>query len=337
MYVYFDLQSLFPGWELRTALILRDMGHRVMTIPIHRRPLNFTPETANFDVVYVSNAVGAPLGLTLAEAFKKPLVLNFLDCPLDPKLTSFTPEITFGDKACFDKFDKEYGNVNFRRVSKTNNPVDPYLEARKKEWAVIKDASKKAVFKTAISSVAAKMVEEHADIPIDRVNWLGADLELVNESPMQLPMRRVGYVGSTRPHKCFEELLFGLTMLEEEPEFHGIIEDMDDYAKWAAMSACMFGATMSVWEGFGLSPVEWAAVKRPCICRAIPVVKEVMEDHAFYVTGPTELAAWSRQLLDHPDYAKKKGQEAYEYIIRKKLTLQDHAQRVADLLQEVLH
>ena len=329
IYVYFDLLGPFPGWELRTAFLLRDLGHRVMTVPLHRRPLMFHPQTSNFDVVYASNAVAAPLGAALAEATNKPLVIQFLDCPLDPELQNFIPTIQgsteMGDRRFFNAVDK--------RLWK--KPVD--MEPRIAEWELIKKITKKAAGTTAISKASADTIKKCVDIDIQKINWLGADAEIADEAGDQLPKKRVGYVGSTRPHKCVEELVFGLCLLPEQPEFYAILEDTPDFDKWAEMKSCLVGATMSAWEGFGLGPVEWGYVKRACICRSVPSQKEVMKDKAIYVTGPTELAAWVRQFLDNPDYALRKGQEAYEHIINNKLTLKDHAIRIVEYLEEILH
>lgn len=324
----------FPGWESRTALILRDMGHRVMTVPLHRRPLTFHPQTYDFDVVYVSNAVAAPLGLTIAEMINKPLVIQFLDCPLDPALQDFIPNVQAMEQGSQDLRTRA---LQFSAVDKRlwKKPED--MEPRRREWETIKSCAEKASGTTAISKAAADIIKSCVDIDIQKINWLGADAEVADESPDQQPRKRIGYVGSTRTHKCVEELVYGLAMLPESPEFYAIVEDTPDYDKWAEMKSCLVGATMSVWEGFGLGPVEWSYVKRPCICRPVLAQKEVMKDEGIYVTGPTELAAWVRQFLDHPDYALRKGKDAYEYIINNKLTLKDHATRIVEYLEEVLH
>lgn len=302
-----------------------------MTVPLHRRPLDFHLQTYDFDVVYVSNATAAPLGAVVAKTINKPLVIQFLDCPLDPELQNFIPNIQEMAQTSAQTTQRLFAAVDKRLWKK---PED--MELRTAEWEMIKKIAKTAAGTTAISKASADTIKKCVDIDIQKINWLGADAEVADEAKDQLPKKRVGYVGSLRPHKCVDELIFGLSMLPESPEFYAIVEDISDLNKWQEMKSCMVGATMSAWEGFGLGPVEWGYVKRACICRPIPSTKEVMQDKAVYVTGPTELAAWVRQFLDHPAYALRKGQEAYEHIISSKLTLKDHAIRVVEYLEEIL-
>jgi glycosyltransferase involved in cell wall biosynthesis len=76
--------------------------------------------------------------------------------------------------------------------------------------------------------------------------------------------------------------------LENDVEFTGYVDEKRLVSLYQNCAALVFP---SLWEGFGLPPIEALACGRPVIVSDIAVHREVLDDAAFYIT-PGEPGTW---------------------------------------------
>lgn len=140
IWCYFDLPwSPFPGWEFRLSEILEELGHVVFRVPKHLSELEkriSLPSAA--DIIFVSNPMCIEIGTMIKKEMKLPLVLNFLDIPVEG----------ISEQWRFDVYEK------------------------------LKPLFMEADYITAISKWTAGKAEEWLNRRVDLINWLGADKDL---------------------------------------------------------------------------------------------------------------------------------------------------------------
>ena len=95
----------------------------------------------------------------------------------------------------------------------------------------------------------------------------------------------------------------------------------------------------SVWEGFGLTPVESMAAKRPVIGTNIPPFKEVIDDAGILVEPEDEeaLASAITSLLQNPERRRELGAKGYNRVVNQfsiERTVEEYAELYRWLLDE---
>lgn len=100
--------------------------------------------------------------------------------------------------------------------------------------------------------------------------------------------------------------------LQDYVEFLGYIDDNSLCKLYQHCSALVYP---SLWEGFGLPPLEAMACGRPVIVSDIPVHKEIMGDVPFYITpGKTETWKCAFQGLQDAALVEKKIQQGKDLV-----------------------
>jgi glycosyltransferase involved in cell wall biosynthesis len=135
-----------------------------------------------------------------------------------------------------------------------------------------------------------------------------------------LPNEYVLYVGSNKPHKNLKTLIEAWRSIQEHKAWLIIagawdtrydvpdakarhvqfIHDVDDADLPALYSGASVFVSPSLYEGFGLTPLEAMACGAPVVCANVSSLPEVVGDAALWVNPhtPDEIAATLRQVLN---------------------------------------
>lgn len=88
----------------------------------------------------------------------------------------------------------------------------------------------------------------------------------------------------------------------------------------------------SIYEGFGLPPVEAMEAGCPVVARDIPVLREVCGQAALFGRGPSDLTARVVELLDQPNRANDLRCAGYEQVQKYRWTIA--ARQLLDIMRE---
>jgi hypothetical protein len=294
VYVYFDINAPYPGWEYRTSELLCDIGHEVYTIPRHRCLYEGRiPIPKNASVVYCSNPMAVDVALKVKEHLKAPLIVNFLD----------VPKALFGSE-----------------------------EWRIKEYERVKEQVKQADFITAISETTAKDVEEWLGRKVDCVNYLGVDLDVYQAFQSKTGDYVCGVVRGLAKQKRAEEIIRAVETSKTKPKLELIYGNLSDPQKAKIMSRCIMGLGMSTLEGFAIYLCEFGYYAKPFIGKRLPVFEEIYGDNIIYVEKPEEMAEKIDWLVNDQVARTLAGSKLKRTVEEKKLFLSEHALRLEKML-----
>ena len=93
----------------------------------------------------------------------------------------------------------------------------------------------------------------------------------------------------------------------------------------------------SLWEGFGLTPIESMVAKRPVVATEIETFEEVIGDAGILVEpeNPSALATAVSSLLDDPERREKLGEKGYERAINQ-FSIERTVEEYADLYRSLV-
>ena len=183
------------------------------------------------------------------------------------------------------------------------------------------------------STAVARELLEHYDVPAEQVvpvplgvdpSWFDARADPAVQERLGLPRDYVVTVGTSEPRKNLQTAVTALAGLRGHPraphlvvvgptgwgraldltglppeQVHttGYLDDADLARVVAGSRALLFP---SRYEGFGLPPLEALACGRAVLVSDLPVLREVLGEHAVYLP-PDEPSAWAEQLVALPD------------------------------------
>lgn len=124
------------------------------------------------------------------------------------------------------------------------------------------------------------------------------------------------------------------TGYREDIFFTGLLSNVFPYLP--AFDVAVFS---SLWEGFGLTPVESMVAKRPIVATDIPAFREVVGDAGLLVepANEDEITTAVASLLEDPLHRSQLGQKGYERAIEKfsiERTVQEYTDLYRDLIYE---
>jgi len=238
------------------------------------------------------------VGLKVKEFMKVPLVVNWLDVP----------------KALFSE------------------------EWRMKEYERVKVQCKDADFLTAISQSTADEVRQWLGeaCPEIKVNYVGVDLDVYQAFQPTEEDYVCGVVRGLAKQKNYEEIVQAVQISKTRPKLQLIFGNHSDSQKAKVMSKSLFGLGMSSLEGFGIYVVEYGWFSKAFIARELSVFREIYEDAVEYVDSVDEMAEKIDLFVQNREVRDRKGMELHDLIVRKELTLQAHAKRLAEFLQKTI-
>lgn len=294
-YVFFDLvHQPYCGFEYRVAELLNELGHRVFTVPRHRCLMEGVINIPDgVDVVYASNPIVLDVAVKVKEMIKKPLVVQFLDIP---------------------------------------KPLLGSEEWRCKEYERVKEQVKQADSITAISETTAKDVEEWLGRKVDRVNYLGVDLDVYQAFQSKTGDYVCGVVRGLAKQKRAEEIIRGVETSKTKPKLELIHGNLSDPQKAKVMSGCIMGLGMSTLEGFAIYLCEFGYYAKPFIGKRLPVFEEIYGDNIIYVEKPEEMAGKIDWLMTDEEARAKAGANLANIVHEKRLYLSEHALRLEKIL-----
>jgi glycosyltransferase involved in cell wall biosynthesis len=112
--------------------------------------------------------------------------------------------------------------------------------------------------------------------------------EILLNWPLWKGKYKLKIASSRGKYKLYLQDLIEKCELENHVEFLGYVSTEELADLYRGCSALLFP---SLWEGFGLPPIEVLASGRPAIVSDIPVHKEILGDAAIYVT-PGNFESW---------------------------------------------
>lgn len=119
-----------------------------------------------------------------------------------------------------------------------------------------------------------------------RAQGIDATLTLIGQKPVGLGGGNFGAYGQK-----IANLLEGKQYIQAT----GYLSDTEVSATLGQSHLFLFP---SLFEGFGMPPVEMLATEMPCVVSDLPVLREVTQGNAKYVQQPTDPAQWAASILD---------------------------------------
>jgi len=220
----------------------------------------------------------------------------------------------------------------------------------KREWDEIGSALRKADLVIAISKQTQQDVEDWFGVDSE-VNYLGVDVETANEclAGFELGQRRKQFcaIGNLYDHKRFDLLVkvfnklgerfimmgdgYMRPILERMAELNVILSGaVSERQKFRVMARSLALVHASVCEGFFLPAAEALYCRTPVIAHDLPTLREVYEDKLMYWRSEEELAERIAEVKE----SKPEGDR--DFVLRKKLTLQDCVDRLIPLFRQAL-
>jgi len=294
-YVFFDLPyAPYPGWEWRVAELLEEKNHAVFPVPKHRTIMeNNLMIPTDIDIIYTSNPMALDIAVELKKRLNKPLVVQFLDIP----------NALFGS--------------------------EPW---RIKEYEKVKELVDHADCIVSISETTAKDVKKWCGRN-SLVNYLGVDEDVFNAFIPEEGKYVGAVVRGLAKQKRHNDVIHAVKNARNQIPLFLIFGQVSDARKAKIISKSLFGISMSTFEGFGMYVAEFGYYSKAFIARELPVFKEIYENAIDYVHSIEEMSEKIDMLYSDPEYRRKKGQKLKELISRKKLTLNDHAERLIKILE----
>ncbi len=303
------------NWEGRLAELLSKEGHSVTFVPYPA-----FPKPVDCDVVFASHTMAVPLGYWLSKRFGKPFVAMVLDFPF------FRWEEPWKSRL------RLYG-IDF--------------EQYRREWDEIIDCLKKADVVIAISKTTA---EQFGEFGIDcEVCYLGVDKEVADACLRRRVSKREQFcsIFNFNDHKrpeliadVFNRLGYRLVMMGDGRLYEQVRERarpnvllpgaVTEEVKYTVMQRSLALVHASVWEGFFIPGAEALYSGTPVIAYELPVLKEVYGNNLYYWHDEEEFVEQIEYVREHRPVVDR------QYVLRKKLTLQDTAKRISRLLLEAI-
>jgi len=307
------------NWEYRVSELLERRGYEVVRVPYP----NFPKPYWRVDLVFASHHMAAPLAMHLAEREGCPFVAQILDVP----------------KFRFE----EPWSSNLRKYLRIS------LEQYKAEWTEIGEALREADLVMAISKATAQDVKDWFGVDA-KVNYLGVDWEvaesaLAGSDPTQ-----------KREQFCFLSLLYDhkrpdllvelfakrnerlvmmgdgylMPILREKATRNVVLTGaVSEQQKFRVLARSLALIHPSVHEGFSIPICESLYARTPVLAYDLPIYHEIFGNKLYYWRSLNELT----ELMDEVKESKPEGSR--DFILRRRLTLQDYADRLSRLFEVV--
>ncbi|MEW5759288.1 MAG: glycosyltransferase [Candidatus Thermoplasmatota archaeon] len=276
--------------------MLGELGVSVFPVPIHQcsREGRF-PVPKEADIIFCSNPLSLEIAVEYKKRLNKLLVLQFLDIPIE----------LFGSE--------QWRIQAYDRIKPLIEHVD---------------------YSTAISKYTAKCVKEWCGRYVDRVLYLGVDIDVFGAFEPQTERNIVGICRGNAKQKHAEKLVESAKKTNIPLEI--IYGQYSDIQKAKVISKCLFGVGASSLEGFGIYVCEFAYYSKPFIAYKLPVFEEIWGNSICYVNDADEMDEKIRLFAKNNELRREKGKEMHAVLIKKKLTLQNYATKLQKILENYI-
>ena len=184
----------------------------------------------------------------------------------------------------------------------------------------------------------------------------GIDSKLIDQVPMeQDKIYRLCSCSRIVPHKQHEWVIYAASMLNPKPEVviigagDGInllnlseklgvncaVATLKDEDKIRVIKESEFFISASMWEGFGMPPIEAMYCQTLTLAFDIPIFREMLKEYAFYFISPADLARKIVELKTNQKLVEAIIERGYEYV-KNYLTFERATDRIEQVFNNLI-